>query len=106
MADIEDTNEADAALRAEVRAWLAANWDGTLPPDQDKWNLSAATKAWIAKVIDARWAVPTWPTEWFGRELTQEQGDIIADEFARVGAPGARQDRSNLAANTMMAFGG
>lgn len=105
MADIEDTNKADAALRAEVRAWLVANWDNTLPQDQDKWNLSAATKAWIAKVIDARWAVPTWPKEWFGRELTQEQGDIIADEFVRVGAPGARLDRSNLAACTVMAVG-
>ena len=44
MADIEDTNPAHAALRAEVRAWLEANWDGTLPPDQDKWNLSASSR--------------------------------------------------------------
>jgi hypothetical protein len=76
-----------------------------LPPDQDKWNLSAATRAWTAKVVEAGWAVPTWSKEWFGRGLTQEQGDIIAHEFARVGAPGARQDRSNLAANTVFAFG-
>jgi alkylation response protein AidB-like acyl-CoA dehydrogenase len=105
MATIEDTNETDAALRAEVRGWLEANWDGALPPDQDKWNLSAATRAWTAKVVEAGWAVPTWSKEWFGRGLTQEQGDIIAHEFARVGAPGARQDRSNLAANTVFAFG-
>ncbi|WP_206685322.1 hypothetical protein [Bradyrhizobium uaiense] len=59
MADIEETNKGDAALRTEVRAWLDANWDGTLQPDQDKWNLSAATKAWTAKVLDAGWAVPT-----------------------------------------------
>ncbi|MCC8961392.1 acyl-CoA dehydrogenase family protein [Bradyrhizobium sp. Pear76] len=106
MADIEETNKADAALRTEVRAWLDANWDGTLQPDQDKWNLSAATKAWTAKVLDAGWAVPTWPKDWFGRALSAEQADIIAEEFARVGAPGARQDKSNLAANTMLAFGG
>jgi len=105
MADIEDTNPADAALRAEVRAWLKANWAGDLPSDQDKWSLSAATRAWIADVFEAGWAVPTWPMEWFGRGLTQEQADIIDDEFARLGAPGARQDRSNLAANTMLAFG-
>jgi alkylation response protein AidB-like acyl-CoA dehydrogenase len=105
MADIEDTNPVDAALRAEVRDWLKANWTGDLPPEQDKWNLSAATRAWIAKVLQAGWAVPTWPTEWFGRGITQEQGDIVDHEFARLGAPGARQDRSNLAANTMLAFG-
>lgn len=107
MTDImaETDSASDAALRAEVQAWLASNWDGTLPPDQDKWNLSAATRAWIATVLDAGWAVPTWPKDWFGRELTAEQADIVADEFARVGAPGARQDRSNLAANTIFAFG-
>jgi alkylation response protein AidB-like acyl-CoA dehydrogenase len=105
MSTIEDMKAADTALRAEVRAWLEANWDATLPPDQDKWNLSARTLAWIEKVVHAGWAVPSWPKEWFGRCLTQEQGDIIADEFARVDAPGARQDRSNLAANTVFAFG-
>jgi alkylation response protein AidB-like acyl-CoA dehydrogenase len=105
MADIEDTNPVDAALRAEVRAWLKANWTGDLPVEQDKWNLSTATRAWTAKVLDAGWAVPTWPRQWFGRGLTQEQGDIVDHEFARLGAPGARQDRSNLAANTMLAFG-
>ncbi len=104
MATIEDTDPSDAALRAEVRDWLAANWDGTLQPDPDRWNPSAATIAWNRRVLEARWAVPTWPVDWFGRGLTQEQGDIIADEFARVGAPGARQDRSNLAANTIFAF--
>jgi alkylation response protein AidB-like acyl-CoA dehydrogenase len=105
IADIEDINPVDAALRADVRAWLKTNWTGDLPPDQDKWDLSAATRGWIAKVFDAGWAVPTWPREWFGRGLTQEQGDIVDHEFARLGAPGARQDRSNLAANTMLAFG-
>ena len=105
MADIEDTNPVDAALRAEVRAWLKANWTGDLPVEQDKWKPSTATCAWTAKVLEAGWAVPTWPREWFGRGLTQEQGDIVDHEFARLGAPGARQDRSNLAANTMLAFG-
>src|SRR6202789_3100131 len=105
MADIEDSNPVDAALRAEVRAWLKANWTGDLPVEQDKWNLSTATRAWTAKVLEAGWAVPTWPREWFGRGLTQEQGDIVDHEFARLGAPGARQDRGHLAANTMLAFG-
>src|SRR5262245_42299835 len=105
MADIDDTSKSDAALRAEVRAWLDANREDNLPPLRDKWNPPAATKAWIAKVIDAKWAVPTWPREWGGRELTPEQADLIADEFARVGAPGTRLDRMNLAACIVMAIG-
>lgn len=105
MSDIKDTNPVDAALRAEVRSWLEANWDSTLPPDQDNWNLSAATRAWIARVVDAGWATPSWPLEWYGRDLTQEQSDIVAEEFARVRAPGARQDQNNLAAATIFALG-
>src|ERR1700691_1600906 len=105
MADIEDSNPVDAALRAEVRAWLETNWTGELPPEQDKSDLSAVTLAWIAKVFEAGWAVPTWPREWFGRGLTQEQADIVDREFARLGAPGARQDRGNLPPNTMPSFG-
>ena len=42
--DIEDGNPVDVALRAEVRAWLQANWTGDLPAEQDKWKLSAATR--------------------------------------------------------------
>ena len=38
-ADIEDSNPVDAALRAEVRAWLKTNWTGDLPVEQDKWDL-------------------------------------------------------------------
>ncbi|MFT3815363.1 MAG: acyl-CoA dehydrogenase family protein [Acidovorax sp.] len=105
MADTASNPPTDDELRAEVRAWLAANWDGTLPPDQDRWKPSAASKAWHARVVEALWAVPTWPEAWSGRGLAEEQGDLIAEEFARVGAPGARQCRSNLAANTMLAFG-
>ena len=59
MADIEDSNPVDAALRAEVRAWLKTNWTGDLPVEQDKWNLSTATRDWTAKVLEAGWAVPT-----------------------------------------------
>ena len=44
----------DDALREEVRAWLAANWPGA-PAD------GAAHRAWLAKVVEGRWAAPTCP---------------------------------------------
>jgi alkylation response protein AidB-like acyl-CoA dehydrogenase len=85
--DLED-------LRAEVRAWLRDNWR----PDR-------APKEWVPLVVDAGYAVPTWPPQWHGRGLTADHGRVVADEFHRVGAPGAGQDVHNLWANTLLAFG-
>ena len=98
----------DDALRAEVRAWLAANWT-PLPkppagPGGAGWATTPEHKAWLAKVVDARWAAPRWPAEWYGRGLSDAQGRIVEREFAAIGAPGTGQDRSNLWANTALAY--
>ncbi len=82
------------AVRDEVSSWLAANWRKDLPP-----------KEWLDLVVDARWAAPTWSPEWHGRGWPAELAVAVRDEFAKVGAPGTRQDVTNLWANTMLAFG-
>jgi alkylation response protein AidB-like acyl-CoA dehydrogenase len=101
------TSITDEALREEVRAWLAENWKGLPKPQPGPggagWTVSPEHKAWLAKVVEARWAVPRWPTEWFGRGLSDAQARIVEREFAAVGAPGTGQDRSNLWANTALA---
>jgi alkylation response protein AidB-like acyl-CoA dehydrogenase len=98
----------DEALREEVRAWLAANWRPEIRRkggDNSGWSTSDEHKAWLAKVVEARWAVPRWPVEWMGRGLSDAQARIIEREFAAVRAPGSGQDRSNLWANTLLAKG-
>jgi alkylation response protein AidB-like acyl-CoA dehydrogenase len=85
---------ADESIRAEVRAWLADHWRPGLEPED-----------WVETVVDAGWAVPTWPAQWYGRDLSGDQAVVVAEEFERVGAPGSRQDLHNLWANTMLAFG-
>lgn len=99
----------DEALRDEVRAWLAANWKGLPKPEPGPggagWTVSPEHKAWLAKVVEGRWAAPRWPAEWFGRGLSNAQAKIVEREFAAVGAPGAGQDRTNLWANTLLACG-
>jgi len=99
----------DDALREDVRAWLADNWKGlpkALPGAGGAgWGASAELKAWLRTVVDARWAAPRWPTEWYGRGLSDAQARIVEREFAKVGAPGAGQDRTNLWANTLLAKG-
>ena len=80
--------------RAEAGAWLSANWREGL----------AATE-WLRLVVDAGWAAPTWPVEWYGRGLDADTGKAVTDEFRRVGAPGTGQDTWNLWANTVLAHG-
>ena len=98
----------DEALRDEVRAWLTDNWKG-LPKrsggEGAGWTVSPVQKAWMAKVVEARWAVPRWSPEWSGRGLSNAQAKIVEREFAAVGAPGTGQDRTNLWANTLLACG-
>ncbi len=62
-------------LRAEVRAWLADNWDDQLDPGQ-----------WRKTVVDSGWAFCTWPLDFFGRGVPPELSDIVEAEFARVKA--------------------
>jgi alkylation response protein AidB-like acyl-CoA dehydrogenase len=64
-------------VRAEFRSWLAANWDP-----------SASLVAWRERLVEARWAVPSWPTRWYGRSLPGWSEDVVADELKRCGAVG------------------
>lgn len=91
-------------LRAEVRDWLAGNWT-PLPRSDDPWVSSPEQIAWTEKVLDAGYAVPTYPTEWFGRGYPGKLAAVIQQEFRAVRVPGACQDRHNIPANTLFAFG-
>jgi alkylation response protein AidB-like acyl-CoA dehydrogenase len=82
------------AIQTEVGAWLDANWRPGRPKQE-----------WLELVVDAGYAVPTWPQQWFGRELDSDAGAVIAAEFRQRDAPGARQDVHNLWANTVLAYG-
>lgn len=91
-------------LRTEVRDWLAQNWSG-LPKSSDPWVSSPERVAWLQKVLDAGYAVPTYPTEWFGRGYPNALAAVIEREFRAVKAPGARQDKYSIPANTALKFG-
>lgn len=91
-------------LRAEVRQWLGDNWS-PLPPNTDPWASAPERIAWLEKVLDAGYAVPTYPVEWFGRAYPNELAAVIGQEFAAIKAPGSRQDKYNIPANTVLALG-
>jgi len=83
-----------AALRAEVRGWLQERWDRERPREE-----------WLADLVDAGWAAPTWPVEWYGRGLPAAAGPLVTEELRTVGAPGGGQDATNLWAGTVLSFG-
>lgn len=92
----------DAAnVRAEVSAWLAEHWDADAKQPRD----GSDTSGWLDKVLDAGWAVPSWPIEWWGRGLDKEAAKAVVAAFSRVGAPGSGQDRSNITASTILQYG-
>jgi alkylation response protein AidB-like acyl-CoA dehydrogenase len=85
----------EETLRAEVRSWLEANWD----PD-------SSLLEWRNKLIDSGWGVPTWPKEWYGRDLPVGLQPMVDEEFARMDIVGvATTGIRTLAAATLLAHG-
>ena len=82
-------------VRAEVRTWLAENWDPHL-----------GLVAWRNKLVDSGWGMPNWPTDWHGRGLPSELTRVVEAEFEGVGAIGvARAGIRMLAAATLLEHG-
>ncbi|HTO70981.1 MAG TPA: acyl-CoA dehydrogenase family protein [Myxococcota bacterium] len=82
-------------VRRDVRAWLEANW-----------NPELSLVEWRAKLADSGWGCPTWPVAWHGRGLPVALGDVVAEEFERIGAvstPGG--GGMSLAAPTILEHG-
>ena len=89
------SNVTEAEVRAEVREWLAANWD----PDM-------SLLAWRSKLADSGWGAPQWPKEWYGRGLSSSLARVVEEEFANVGAvSAARSGVRHLAAATLLEHG-
>jgi alkylation response protein AidB-like acyl-CoA dehydrogenase len=72
--NLRDSPE-EAAFRAQVREWLAAN----LPTEPGR--------EWSRKMYDAGYAGLTWPEEYGGRGEPYSHQAIVLEEFARAEAP-------------------
>ncbi len=88
--DLRDTPE-QAAFRAEVRSWLAANlpdgWrDGVREPDEMGERV-AFLKRWQRKLYDGGWAGLDWPAEFGGRGIGIFEEIIFHEEYVRAEAP-------------------
>ena len=71
---ISTSPEVDS-LRREVRDWVSRNWDPSL-----------SLRAWRERLVDAGWAVPSWPRRWYGRGMPAWADDVVRSEIHRCGA--------------------
>ena len=86
--DLRDSPE-EAAFRAEVRAWIAANL-----PDELRGHRGGAQRfegpelrAWSRALSDAGYVGLTWPEEYGGRGAPYEHQAILYEEMAAAEAP-------------------
>jgi alkylation response protein AidB-like acyl-CoA dehydrogenase len=84
-----------ADVLAEMRSWVAANWDPEL-----------SLVRWRELLADAGWACPAWPRGWCGRGLPPALADAVAAGLAEAGVPGAPEGVGvALAASVIVEFG-
>ena len=58
------------ALRAQVRDWVKSHWDPSL-----------SLRAWRELLLEAGWAVPSWPERWYGRGLPAWTEEVVRTEI-------------------------
>ncbi|MEP7200682.1 MAG: acyl-CoA dehydrogenase family protein, partial [Chloroflexota bacterium] len=73
----------DLAFRDRVRQWFAEH-----TPKSELKTLTER-KAWIRKLYDAGFVGMGWPQEYGGQDARPMEQAIVADEMARVNAPGS-----------------
>lgn len=97
-----DHSAADEALRAEARAWLAANVPAEPLPSLETREGFAAHRAWEARLHADRWSVVCWPRRYGGRGAGIFGRLVFEEEYYAAGAPGrVSQNGINLLAPTL-----
>ncbi len=83
--DLRDTPE-QAAFRANLRAWLAAN----LPRDPEPETMAERfdyIRRWQKKLHEGGWIALSWPVEYGGRGLSEIEEAILSQELSQASAP-------------------
>jgi alkylation response protein AidB-like acyl-CoA dehydrogenase len=88
----QDDSAAEAALRAEVRAWMEEHASRFGPSKRgprmaDNAEEVAASRAWLAELDDGGWAVPGWPVAFGGKGFGTNEVRIVREEALRFAVP-------------------
>ena len=84
-------------FRSETRVWLEANYPPSLhelqaSEDDVTWGGKRAvyknpdSKLWLDRMAARGWTAPTWPKEYGGGGLTQEEARVLNQELGRIQA--------------------
>ena len=79
-------------FREQARAWLTENFPSALqgkrPPGIAGFGakFTGDWKLWQERLGEKGWSTPTWPAEYGGGGLTQEQASVLREEMNRAGA--------------------
>ena len=81
------------AFRAEVRAWIDANFpkslkgvDNTMSAVEGPSDPSPDEERWREAMGEKGWGVPTWPKQYGGGGLSRAEARVLGEELARAGA--------------------
>jgi alkylation response protein AidB-like acyl-CoA dehydrogenase len=103
--DLTET-EAEAAFRAEARAWLAANKPPLPMPSGDTAGGFEVHRAWERALFEGGWAVVSWPRRYGGRDASLWEWLIFEEEYHAAGLPQrVAQNGIFLLAPTVFEFG-
>lgn len=75
------------ALRAEVRAWIAANKPQGWREVSEHSAFAACQRDWFQKLVEGGYAVPHWPAEWPGGGRSLAEQKVLYEELARADCP-------------------
>src|SRR6202046_2413342 len=99
-------DSAQEAFRVEARAWLEAHVPADPLPSLDTAEGFEAHRAWERTMVEDRWSVVSWPTEYGGRDVGIFEWLVFEEEYYRVRAPTrVSQNGIFLLAPTLFEFG-
>jgi alkylation response protein AidB-like acyl-CoA dehydrogenase len=101
------------AFREETRAWLAENCPpgargpGEIPNGSTKVEVTDAdTRLWLERMAERGWTVPTWPRDYGGGGLSDQQARILYEEMAAIDArPPLVNMGTRMLGPTLLEFG-
>ena len=99
-------------FRTETRTWLEENCPdgakgaGQTPLGSKSIELEPDVRTWLDRMAKKGWTVPTWPVEYGGAALNNEEYKILIEELKRVGARTPLTGRGvNYIGPTILEFG-
>ena len=99
-------------FRTETRTWLEQNCPdgakgaGQTPLGSKSIELEPDVRTWLDRMAKKGWTVPTWPVEYGGAALNNEEYKILIEELNRVGARTPLTGRGvNYIGPTILEFG-